>query len=123
MLSFDESLYIILIDHHYVIFWDSIQKMFNNDTVLTKLCSSPGHLYKQDFSTLKCIENAELDIILTISNIHPWSYELTKDSLNHLVKTAFQIKSYYIWLITIKMYGTFIVFWSVWNQQLNYSCN
>ena len=50
--------------------------MFNNDTILTKLCSSPGHLYKQDFSTLKCIENAELGIILTISNIHPQRKEL-----------------------------------------------
>lgn len=75
MLSFDKSLYTILIDH-YVVFWDSIQKMFNNDTVLTKLCSSPGHLYKQDFSTLKCTENAELGIILTISNIYPQRKEL-----------------------------------------------
>ena len=76
MLSFDKSLYIILIDHHYVTFGDSIQKMFNNDTVLTKLCSSLGHLYKQDFSTLKCTENAELGIILTISNIYPQTKEL-----------------------------------------------
>lgn len=50
--------------------------MFNNDTVLTKLCSSPGHLYKQDFSTLKCTENAELGIIITISNIYPQRKEL-----------------------------------------------